>query len=49
MSSLNEAKAVKRQKLIDRASGKSGEPMISAESNKSYQSQFMSALNWYAG
>jgi hypothetical protein len=49
MSSVNEAKAVKRQKLIDRATGKSDEPIIDIESNKPYMTQFMSALNWYSG
>lgn len=46
--SMNEAKAKKRQDLIARASGKSDEPFISTEVNKSYASQLNLALNWYA-
>jgi len=40
--------AEKRQKIIDRASGKTDEPIISSEANSRYQVQLMSALNWYA-
>lgn len=46
---MNDAKATKRQKLINRASGKTDEPIISEDSKKSYESQLNSALSWYAG
>ena len=45
---MNNAKATKRQKLIDRATGKTDEPIISEDSKKSYESQLNSALGWYA-
>lgn len=46
--SMNEAKANKRQKLIDRVAGKSDEPIISEDSKKPYTVQLNAALNWYA-
>lgn len=46
--SMNEAKAKKRQKLIDRATGKSDEPFISEDSKVPYSIQLHAALNWYA-
>lgn len=49
MTKINEAKARKRQELIDRVSGKTDEPVIGLESNKtSYETQLHSALNWYS-
>ena len=47
--SMNEAKAKKRQTLIDRASGKTDEPFINADSTVAYSIQLHAALNWYAG
>lgn len=49
MTKINDAKAAKRQALIDRATGKTDEPTISLDSNQSYTTQLMAALNWYAG
>lgn len=41
-------KAQKRQQLIDRAQGKTSEPIIDVDSKQSYTAQLLIALNWYA-
>jgi len=46
--SMNEAQATKRQQLINRASGKTDEPIISAETSEAYSAQLSKSLNWYA-
>lgn len=48
MTKINEAKARKRQELIDRVSGKTDEPLIVLDADKSYNTQLHSALNWFA-
>lgn len=45
---MSEAKAAKRQQLINRAAGKTDEPIILEDSEQSYTTQLMTALNWYA-
>lgn len=40
--------AEKRKKIIDRAAGKTDEPVIGLDTNQRYITQFMCALNWYA-
>lgn len=45
---MSEAKALKRKQLIDRASGRTDEPTVSNDSDISYNSQLMTALNWHA-
>lgn len=49
MTKTNDAKAAKRQALIDRAAGKTDEPIISLDSKQLYSTQLHAALNWYAG
>lgn len=48
MPKMNDAKAQKRQALINRASGKSDEPVILADSTQPYRIQLTAALCWYA-
>lgn len=48
MTKTNEAKARKRQELIDRVSGKSDEPVIGLNPDKSYEIELNTALNWFA-
>lgn len=45
---MSEVKAAKRQALINRAAGKTDEPMIDQDSEQSYTAQLLIALNWYA-
>lgn len=48
MPKMNDAKAQKRQALINRASGKTDEPMVLADSKTPYRVQLTTALCWYA-
>lgn len=48
MPKMNDAKAQKRQALINRASGKTDEPVILADSKTPYSIQLTAALCWYA-
>lgn len=45
---MSNVKAQKRQQLIDRANGKTDEPLISLDNGVLYERQLNNALGWYA-